>query len=301
MTTTLITGCSTGIGLASAVHLATRGHTVYASMRNAANCQELLSAAKKAGVEVTVLPLDVDSSDSIRDGVERVISEAGRVDVLVNNAGLGDLWAIEDTTDAGLLQLFRTNVFGPIALIRAVLPAMRAAGSGTIVNVSSVSARIVSAFSGPYAATKAAMEAITQAVAVEGAAHGIRCVAIEPGFTQTPMLEKALSSLPSADGPYSTVAGFIRALYKDGTETGGNPIDVARTIEAAIESEETVIQHPVGAAAEWVINGRAAASDQDWVDLWTRTTEEEFGSRFQELFGDPPQQAPAATYTREKR
>ena len=288
MTATLITGCSTGIGLATAVHLAGRGHSVYASVRDLATSEGLRGATEEAGVALTVLSLDVDSPESIRAGVERVVEEAGRVDVLVNNAGVGDLWAVEDTTETDLLQMFRTNVFGPIALIRAVLPGMRAAGSGTIVNVSSVSARIVSAFSGPYAATKYALEAITQAVAVEGAAHGIRCVAIEPGFTQTPMLEKALSSLPSAEGPYSTVAGFIRALYEDGTETGGNPIDVARTIEAAIESEETVIQHPVGAAAEWVINGRAAASDQDWVDLWTRTTEEEFGSRFQELFGDPP-------------
>ncbi|MCH2429736.1 MAG: SDR family oxidoreductase [Gemmatimonadota bacterium] len=288
MTATLITGCSTGIGLATAIHLAGRGHSVYASVRDLATSEGLRGATEEAGVALTVLSLDVDSPESIRAGVERVVEEAGRVDVLVNNAGVGDLWAVEDTTETDLLQMFRTNVFGPIALIRAVLPGMRAAGSGTIVNVSSVSARIVSAFSGPYAATKCALEAITQAVAVEGAAHGIRCVAIEPGFTQTPMLEKALSSLPSTEGPYSTVAGFIRALYKDGTETGGNPIDVARTIEAAIESEETVIQHPVGAAAEWVINGRAAASDQDWVDLWTRTTEEEFGSRFQELFGDPP-------------
>ena len=288
MTATLITGCSTGIGLATAIHLAGRGHSVYASVRDLATSEGLRGATEEAGVALTVLSLDVDSPESIRAGVERVVEEAGRVDVLVNNAGVGDLWAVEDTTETDLLKMFRTNVFGPIALIRAVLPGMRAAGSGTIVNVSSVSARIVSAFSGPYAATKYALEAITQAVAVEGAAHGIRCVAIEPGFTQTPMLEKALSSLPSTEGPYSTVAGFIRALYKDGTETGGNPIDVARTIEAAIESEETVIQHPVGAAAEWVINGRAAASDQDWVDLWTRTTEEEFGSRFQELFGDPP-------------
>ena len=288
MTATLITGCSTGIGLATAIHLAGRGHSVYASVRDLATSEGLRGATEEAGVALTVLSLDVDSPESIRAGVERVVEEAGRVDVLVNNAGVGDLWAVEDITETDLLQMFRTNVFGPIALIRAVLPGMRAAGSGTIVNVSSVSARIVSAFSGPYAATKCALEAITQAVAVEGAAHGIRCVAIEPGFTQTPMLEKALSSLPSTEGPYSTVAGFIRALYKDGTETGGNPIDVARTIEAAIESEETVIQHPVGAAAEWVINGRAAASDQDWVDLWTRTTEEEFGSRFQELFGDPP-------------
>ena len=288
MTATLITGCSTGIGLATAIHLAGRGHSVYASVRDLATSEGLRGATEEAGVALTVLSLDVDSPESIRAGVERVVEEAGRVDVLVNNAGVGDLWAVEDTTETDLLQMFRTNVFGPIALIRAVLPGMRAAGSGTIVNVSSVSARIVSAFSGPYAATKCALEAITQAVAVEGAAHGIRCVAIEPGFTQTPMLEKALSSLPSTEGPYSTVAGFIRALYKDGTETGGNPIDVARTIEAAIESEETVIQHPVGAAAEWVINGRAAVSDQDWVDLWTRTTEEEFGSRFQELFGDPP-------------
>ena len=288
MTATLITGCSTGIGLATAIHLAGRGYSVYASVRDLATSEGLRGATEEAGVTLTVLSLDVDSPESIRAGVERVVDEAGRVDVLVNNAGVGDLWAVEDTTETDLLQMFRTNVFGPIALIRAVLPGMRAAGSGTIVNVSSVSARIVSAFSGPYAATKCALEAITQAVAVEGAAHGIRCVAIEPGFTQTPMLEKALSSLPSAEGPYSTVAGFIRALYEDGTETGGNPIDVARTIEAAIESEETVIQHPVGAAAEWVINGRAAASDQDWVDLWTRTTEEEFGSRFQELFGDPP-------------
>ena len=288
MTTSLITGCSTGIGLATAVHLAAHGHTVYASIRDEASGDDLLAAAAEAGAEVVVLSLDVNDPESIRDGVGHVLATAGGLDVLVNNAGVGDLSTVEETTDADLLQMFQTNVFGPIAMIRAVLPTMRSAGSGTIVNVSSVSARIVSALSGPYAATKYAMEAITQAVAVEGAAYGIRSFAIEPGFIRTPMLTKALSTLPVRGGPYDTVASFIRSLYEDGLDGGGDPSDVAKAIATAIESEDATIQRPVGPAADWIIAGRAAAPDAAWIDLWKSRTQEEFGEGFQELFGDAP-------------
>ena len=288
MTTSLITGCSTGIGLATAVHLAAHGHTVYASIRDEASGDALLAAAAEAGAEVAVLSLDVNDPESIRDGVDHVLATAGGLDVLVNNAGVGDLSTVEETTDAGLLQMFQTNVFGPIAMIRAVLPTMRSAGSGTIVNVSSVSARIVSALSGPYAATKYAMEAITQAVAVEGAAYGIRSFAIEPGFIRTPMLTKALSTLPVRGGPYDTVASFIRSLYEDGLDGGGDPSDVAKAIATAIESEDATIQRPVGPAANWIIAGRDAAQDGAWIDLWKSRTQEEFGEGFQELFGDAP-------------
>ena len=288
MTTSLITGCSTGIGLATAVHLAAHGHTVYASIRDEASGDALLAAAAEAGAEVAVLSLDVNDPESIRDGVGHVLATAGGLDVLVNNAGVGDLSTVEETTDADLLQMFQTNVFGPIAMIRAVLPTMRSAGSGTIVNVSSVSARIVSALSGPYAATKYAMEAITQAVAVEGAAYGIRSFAIEPGFIRTPMLTKALSTLPVRGGPYDTVASFIRSLYEDGLDGGGDPSDVARAIATAIESEDATIQRPVGPAANWIIAGRDAAQDGAWIDLWKSRTQEEFGEGFQELFGDAP-------------
>ena len=288
MTTSLITGCSTGIGLATAVHLAAHGHTVYASIRDEASGDALLAAAAEAGAEVAVLSLDVNDPESIRDGVDHVLATAGGLDVLVNNAGVGDLSTVEETTDAGLLQMFQTNVFGPIAMIRAVLPTMRSAGSGTIVNVSSVSARIVSALSGPYAATKYAMEAITQAVAVEGAAYGIRSFAIEPGFIRTPMLTKALSTLPVHGGPYDTVTSFIRSLYEDGLDGGGDPSDVARAIATAIESEDATIQRPVGPAANWIIAGRDAAQDGAWIDLWKSRTQEEFGEGFQELFGDAP-------------
>ena len=288
MTTSLITGCSTGIGLATAVHLAAHGHTVYASIRDEASGDALLAAAAEAGAEVAVLFLDVNDPESIRDGVDHVLATAGGLDVLVNNAGVGDLSTVEETTDAGLLQMFQTNVFGPIAMIRAVLPTMRSAGSGTIVNVSSVSARIVSALSGPYAATKYAMEAITQAVAVEGAAYGIRSFAIEPGFIRTPMLTKALSTLPVRGGPYDTVTSFIRSLYEDCLDGGGDPSDGARAIATAIESEDATIQRPVGPAANWIIAGRAAAQDAAWIDLWKSRTQEEFGEGFQELFGDAP-------------
>ncbi|MBQ90098.1 MAG: short-chain dehydrogenase/reductase [Acidimicrobiaceae bacterium] len=288
MTTSLVTGCSTGIGLATAVELASRGHRVYASMRNEASCGPLLAAAEEAQTEVRILGLDVDDLASIEDGVERVLDNEGRLDVLVNNAGLGDLSSVEEADPHLLLRMFRTNVFGPIALIRSVLPSMRSAGSGTIVNVSSVSARIVSAYSGPYAATKCAMEAITQALAIEGASHGIRAFAIEPGFVKTPMIGKALATLRDASGPYKTVAGFIRDLYEDGLEGGEDPIKVARVIGDAIDSADATIQRPVGPSAEWVINGRESTADEAWIDLWTSRTQAEFGERFQELFGDPP-------------
>ena len=113
MTTSLITGCSTGIGLATAVHLAAHGHTVYASIRDEASGDALLAAAAEAGAEVAVLSLDVNDPESIRDGVDHVLATAGGLDVLVNNAGVGDLSTVEETTDAGLRQMFQTHSNDP--------------------------------------------------------------------------------------------------------------------------------------------------------------------------------------------
>ena len=151
MLTALVTGTSTGIGLATAVTLARAGHKVYATMRNPAKgAGEITSIAEAEKLPLTVLPLDVDSDQSVRD----VFAKTGAIDVLVNNAGIAIMSAVEDMALEDFRRIMETNYFGALRCIKAVLPAMRERRSGCIVNVSSVAGRIAGGAQGAYAASK---------------------------------------------------------------------------------------------------------------------------------------------------
>src|SRR5947209_1235992 len=145
MSVILITGTSSGIGLATAVHFARKRHDVYAAVRNPTIAGALAEAMAKEPLPITRVTIDVDDASSVRRGVDEVLAKSGRVDVLVNNAGLGGGGAIEDVPIDWAKTLFETNYFGAIRMIQAVLPGMRARGSGVIVNVSSVAGRYVPA------------------------------------------------------------------------------------------------------------------------------------------------------------
>jgi NAD(P)-dependent dehydrogenase (short-subunit alcohol dehydrogenase family) len=165
MAIVLITGTSTGIGFATAVILARAGHDVYATMRDPVRAPQLQALAKQEELPITVLPLDVDDDASVSGVVAHVLAERGRIDVLVNNAGMAPMGAIEELPLAEFRRAMETNYFGAVRCSQAVLPSMRAQRQGCLINVSSVAGRIALAATAPYTASKFALEALSEVIA----------------------------------------------------------------------------------------------------------------------------------------
>jgi NAD(P)-dependent dehydrogenase (short-subunit alcohol dehydrogenase family) len=230
----LITGCSSGIGRAAAQHLARQGRTVYATARSLDPLAEL----RRAGCQT--LALDVRDEESIRAAVAAVEQEHGAVGTLVNNAGYAVSGAIEAVSLDAVRREFDTNVFGYVRMIQVVMPGMRRRGTGTIVNLSSVAGRVTMPGAGPYAASKYAIEAISDALRFEVGGFGVRVIVIEPGPIKTAFTETANAAMPVAgDSPYGA---YHEAVAKGDAETdesflAGNPEQVAKTIERAITAD----------------------------------------------------------------
>ncbi len=284
MTVTLVTGASTGIGQATALHLARRGHTVYASMRTPdASGGALRGAAEEERLDLEVMTLDVDDSASVASGVGGVIERSGQIDVLVNNAGVLKLTSVEEVPLEEAKAAFETNVFGSLRMMQAVLPAMRERGSGTIVNISSVAGRLVSAGHGIYAATKYALEALSEAVAIETRRLGIRVIVIEPGFISTPILDKGVA-VEVGDGPYAPHLRRMQALYRNALRGADPPSVVAEVIADALDDPTPRFRYLAGKDAPPVLNGRARMTDEEWIDMGREMTDEEYfaesGRRF---------------------
>jgi NAD(P)-dependent dehydrogenase (short-subunit alcohol dehydrogenase family) len=246
----LITGCSTGIGRATAVELATRGHDVIATARRVDSLRDLDAVERFA--------LDVTDETSIM----KALGACGHVDVLVNNAGLGLRGPIENVPLPDVQGLFDTNVYGPVRLIQAVLPRMRNAGEGVIVNVTSLSGRVSSPLAGYYSASKHALEAISEALHYEVGHFGIRVAIIEPGAIVT---EFATNEHEHGEDvpPYDELRDKWNAAQ--GSLLGGGeppgPEVVAEAIANAIDDPATPLRVVVGTDAEMVIGARASMDD----------------------------------------
>jgi NAD(P)-dependent dehydrogenase (short-subunit alcohol dehydrogenase family) len=248
----LITGCSSGIGKATALAAAARGHRVYATARDPESLRELAG-----GGPIRTLALDVTDTNSIGRAVASMLGEAGRLDVLVNNAGYGQYGAVEEVTAEEWRREFDVNLFGAVEVTRAVLPAMRQARSGTIVNVSSVAGKIAIPFAAPYCASKHALEAVSDALRVEVAPFGIRVVIIEAGPIATRFGERARASVArmlESPGPYSAFyRNAERAMDTDFQAGKLPPEAVARVIVEAIESEKPKTRYRVTRIASALI------------------------------------------------
>ena len=276
MTVTLVTGASTGIGEATALHFARLGHTVYASMRAPdASGDGLRRAGEEEKLDLELIALDVDVPASVASAVGGVLERAGRIDVLVNNAGLVKLTSVEEVPLEDAKAVFETNVFGPLRMMQAVLPGMREQGSGTIVNISSVAGRIVSAGHGIYAATKYALEALSEAVAIETRRFGIRIIVIEPGFISTPILDKG-GDVEIGDGPYAVHLRRMQALYRNARGGAEPPSVVAEVIADALDDPNPRFRYLAGEGASPVLDGRARMTDEEWIDLGREMTDNEY-------------------------
>jgi NAD(P)-dependent dehydrogenase (short-subunit alcohol dehydrogenase family) len=286
VTVTLVTGASTGIGEATALHFARLGHTVYASMRRPdASGDPLRRAAAEESLDLEIIALDVDGAASVTSAVDKVLARSGRIDVLVNNAGLGMLQSVEEVPVEEAKALFETNVFGVLRMMQAVLPGMREQKSGTIVNVSSVAGLIVSAGHGVYSASKWALEALSEAVAVETRRFGIRIIVIEPGFITTPILDKA--GAIEVGGPYADHLRRMLVRYKSARANAEPPSVVAGVIADALDDPDPRFRYLAGKSAAPVIDGRARITDEDWIDMGREMTDEEYWAESARRFAPP--------------
>ncbi|MFG1625378.1 oxidoreductase [Kribbella sp. NPDC049227] len=235
MTTWLITGCSTGLGRAFAEAVLDRGHNAVVTARDVAKVQDL---AEKYPDTALALPLDVTDEDQVTASVRAAEDRFGGVDVLVNNAGYGYRAAVEEGEDDAVQRLFDTHVFGTVRTIKAVLPGMRARRSGTIVNLSSIGARICPEGSGYYSAVKAAIEALTLSLRKEVAPLGITAMVVEPGGFRTDFAGRSLTqaAVPIAD--YADTAGKRRKEHDTGHgKQPGDPAKAATALIQAVESD----------------------------------------------------------------
>lgn len=281
MATALITGTSTGIGRATAIQMARKGYDVFATMRDPVRSTELGEVAASEGLPIKILPLDVDSDESVDGAVREILSLAGRIDVLVNNAGVGLTGPIEEMPLSEIRQVMETNFFGALRCVKAVLPSMRENGSGCIINVTSVAGRIASAAQGAYSSSKWALEAASEILAQEIAQFGIRVFIVEPGIVQTPIFGKM--GTPKKGTRYSHTHR-LHALFSKSNEDPVSPSVVAEKIESLAGNGHDKLRHPVGPDAEPFLAWRRSMSDEEWVafgaaddETWRARIHRDFG------------------------
>jgi len=265
MTTWLITGCSTGLGRALARAVLAKGDNAVVTARDTATLKDLATEFPTTALAVA---LDVTDQSQVDAAVQQAEERFGAVDVLVNNAGYGYRAAIEEGDDADVRTLFDTNVFGPVAMIKAVLPGMRSRRSGAIVNISSIGARICPPGSGYYSATKAALEGISGSLQKELAPLGITVTAVEPGGFRTDFAGRSLAQSAEAIDDYAQTAGKRRKENDTvhGTQQG-DPDKAAEVIISAVEADQTPAFLLLGADAGFAYDAVEEAMRAE-VDRW---------------------------------
>ncbi len=242
----LMTGCSSGFGYETALLMARKGWFVFATMRNLRKSGPLKAAAQ--GLPLEILRLDVDSEASVKRAVARALKRAGKVDVVVNNAGFGAYGAILDFEDSEVRAQFETNVLGPLRVARALLPSMMERGKGRIINVGSVAGRVTFTGMGLYNSSKYAVEAFTEAIRLEGKSYGIDACVVEPGMFHTSFgtNRKWAKKWVSKRSPFQEVIDRMVEYMGRRKSNGGGALPVAQTILAAAEARHLKIRYPVG-------------------------------------------------------
>jgi len=282
MSVILVTGASTGIGQETALHMARKGNTVYASVRNPATADELRERIAAENLEVKIVKLDLVDPVTIKSAVAEVMQDSGRIDALVNNAGIGAGMSVEETELDVVRDIFETNYFGTVSVLRAVTPIMREQRSGRIVTVGSLAGRVVMGCHAHYSASKWAIEGLSEALAFEMAEFNVKVAIIEPGCVLTPIWGKA--EPPTEPSPYQKSMERLGRFFEFGLGRPAMPADVAEAIAHAIESDKPHFRYPVGPDAIETIAARAKVSDDEWIEL-NCLQGEEFHNAWAEVVG----------------
>lgn len=262
----IVTGSASGIGYETALILARNGFRTFATVRNVEKAKTLSEIAKKEQLQLKILKLDVTDEKSVNDAIKNIKSDAGRIDVLVNNAGYGLGGALEDISMNELKAQFETNVFGLIRVTQAVLPTMREQKSGIIVNISSIGGKIALPYFSPYISTKFAVEGLSESIAYDLEPFGIKVVLIEPGAIKTNFDSGMVMPAKSRDSgsPYFKNMQQVLGLMNSMLQNGSLPDKVAKVVLEAVTSQSPNLRYTAGDDAAFLVQKRKELSDLEF-------------------------------------
>ncbi len=277
----LITGTSSGIGYATSLRLARGGFHVHAAMRDLAKAGPLKDAADSERLSISFHALDVTDQDSIDRVITEINSSHGKVDCLINNAGLSNACPLEIYPEAEHRALFETNYWGPIRLIQAVLPSMREQKNGAIVNISSILGKVAVVNQAAYCASKFAVEAFSESLALEVSPMGISVVIIEPGVIATPIFEKTPIHYDK-QSPYRQAMRQGGRFYKSSIPQATPADELAETIWTSLTTKKPRLRWLHG-HGENLVKRRPDVSDEEYVAI-SSLEDDDYNARFKELF-----------------
>ena len=257
----LVTGCSSGIGYETALEVARRGFSTYAGVRNASKDGGLAKAASKDGLEIKIIPMDVDDAAATSAAIDSVLADSGGLDVLVNNAGYGLFGSLEDISDEELKSQFETNFFSIARIIRQISPSMRARGFGHIVNVSSIAGKIGFPGSPAYVSSKFALEGLGECLRYELGQFGVNVVTVEPGVTKTKFFDSLKVAKPGENSPYGKITDKVVSGIKMMAQFGTEPVEVAKKIADILEDENPLPRYTVGTDAAMFDEAKRGKTD----------------------------------------
>ena len=262
----VVTGSSTGIGYETSLILARNGFLTYATMRNLDKSENIKSVATTESLPIRIKQLDVTNDVSVTNAIQSISSEAGRIDVLVNNAGYGLNGAFEDLGMDEIKAQYETNVFGLIRTTQAVLPIMRRQKSGTIVNISSGAGRFGFPTGSAYVSTKFAVEGLSESMSYELEPFGIKVAIVEPGVIRTNFGDGLVVAKKSQDpnSPYSQMMQRSAAGFEKMMKNASPPDVVAKVVLNAVKDENPSLRYLAGSDVETWLGGKRKVADEEF-------------------------------------
>jgi NAD(P)-dependent dehydrogenase (short-subunit alcohol dehydrogenase family) len=268
--TVLVTGCSSGIGLATCHVLSRNNFMTYGTVRNLSKAKKIQDSINRENLSLKILRLDVNDNQSIKLAVKKILTDTGRIDVLINNAGYGMFGPVEEITTQEVKKQFETNFFGTIRLIKALVPIMRKQGNGTIVNISSMVGRFGVPLNSAYVSSKFAVEGLSESISFELEEFGIRVIVIEPGVVKSDFFHNAKVKGMNLESHYHKLmerrVNFLDKAMKNSLTSS---YDVADTILEALKSKDPKFRYVIGNDATNSLRMRNSLSDRKFME-WIR-------------------------------